>query len=286
MRKAVVISLTALTFSLTQSTFAKEATHWFETKTLDALVDFEEVEIPKDFGAATNEIYFFKDFLEDPVDRFRNEGRIDKGRFMADLVLMDRGYKTSLLPDYTFVSISGGGNILGICAVYEPKLKEVEAPEHKLFPGVNRELVLYEGDKITWHIADLYWRYPETITTNRIADIAYTAIYIYYWCLVGGGYKYEFGDRFQGIYLFDEPLGIVVEPGYKAVDARERLPKENRTLGILDFLPEGKLETGSESTFDYSFYTWDYLSRELLLWYFSNYAGVDFSIKYVVIGKL
>ena len=273
MRKVVVISLTALTFALTQYAFGREVTHGYETKTLDDLVEFKEVEISKGFGAATNEIYFYKDFLEDPLDRLRNEGRIDKEYFMTNLVIMDRGYKTSLLPDYTFVRIWGGGNILGVCAVYEPKLKEVEAPEHKLFPGLNCELILYGGDKITWNVADLFWRYPEKITADRVADIAYTAIYIYYWCLIGGGYKYEFGDGFQGIYVFDEPLNIIVEPGYKAVDVREPLPKENRTILILDFLPEGTLEAVSESTFDYSFYTWDNMSRELLLWYFTSYGG-------------
>lgn len=286
MRRVIVIILASLTFSLTQCAFAKEAKHRYEIKTLDDLVEFKEVEIPKDFSAATNEIYYYKDFLEDPLDRLRNEGRIDKEYFMTNLLIMDRGYKTPLLPDYTFVRISGGGNILGLCAVYEPKLKEVEAAEHKLFPGLNCELILYRGDKIIWNVADLFWRYPETIKTDRIADIAYTTVYIYYWCLIGGGYKYEFGEEFQGIYVFDDPVGIVLEPAYNAVEVRERLPEENKTTQILWLLPETNINVVSDSTFDYSFYTWDNMSRELLLWYFTSYGGFDFSIKYIVIGKL
>ncbi len=286
MRRFIVAILVTLTFSLTHSVAAKEAKYRYEIKTLEDLVKFEEVEISKDFANAANEIYFYKDFLEDPLDRLRNEGRIDKEYFMTNLLVMDRGYKSSLLPGYTFVRISGGGNILGVCAVYEPKLKEVEAPEHKLFPGLDSDLILYEGDKITWNIADLFWRHPETITGDRIADIAYTSIYIYYWCLIGGGYKYEFGEKFQGIYVFDDPAGVVLEPAYKAVEARERLPEENKTPKILWLLPEGRIDIVSNSKFDYFFYTWDNISRELLLWYFTCYDGFDFSIKYVVIGKL
>jgi hypothetical protein len=279
-------SLVAVTFPIGHYAFAKEAEHTYEVKSLDDLVEINEVEISPDFGAATNEIYYYKDFLEDPVDRFRNEGRIDKEYFMTNLLIMDRGYKTQLIPDYTFVRISGGGNILGLCAVYEPKLREVEAQEHKLFPRLESDLILYGGDRIIWDIADLFWRYPETITTDRIVYIAHTAIYIYYWCLVGEGYKYEFGERFQGIYVFDNPLGIVVEPAYKAVDVRERLPEENKTTMVLSLLPKGSLQKVSDSTFDYNFYTWDNISRELLLWYFTSYGGIDFSIKYIVIGKL
>jgi hypothetical protein len=291
MRKVIVISLPALMASLAQPVVATGGTHSFETKKLEDLVELKEVDVSKEFANAANEIYFYKEYLENPVDRYRYEGKIDKEEYFKLNLRFDHlGYKSPFLPDYTFVRILGGGgglHELGVCAVYEPKFKEVEAPEHKLFPGLDCRLILYEGDIITWNIADLFWRHPETITTDRIADIAYTAVYIYYWCLLKGGYKYGFGDKFEGIYVFDYPPAIFQEPVYSAVASREELPKENKTMHISGLFPEGRLDVFfAGSGFDYYFYTWDMLSRELFLWYFISSGEYGFSIKYVVIGKL
>lgn len=191
-------------------------------------------------------------------------------------------------PNYRFVNEFVCGDLNHIVAVYKPDIKNPSSPNHLVFDAVLENKI--ETPK-SWsqQMDDRFLQSLCTLIDNNNALNSYenvdkaatVLIYIYYWHLLSGRSMYLFGERPEGIYTCTDPSSLAHTAFGDALNLQWLWPnkRNDSSFNVYFVLPEGRktfFPRGEEQKlYQLTFYTWDAVSRKILLWTFTGWDYID-----------
>jgi hypothetical protein len=282
-RAISIVVLTPLWFSVSNAFGLAEAGEE-EYLELKGAVVFERMTPDDKIREAAVDVYYreaLKLRIED-IPAYKSATKLPVGA-------SDDGFVNQFLPGFVFIEVGGGAETFGLCAIYKPELDNVGAEEHKYFPQYwphERSVDLPMSEKYLLDIAGLFEVYPELNKAEKAVAISRIVFYIFYWDVMYGLGGYFFGDNPDGIYIVTDPLTLLKVPAFIALDRSESFRPGRSTRYFISDYPKGQPPNESYAFFNYTVYTWDLITRRLILWYFSGNYKDEIAIKQIVIGEL